>query len=189
MYTYCTKEQWDDEYFDLDYIADTNGKFASREEAQREAQKHGAEMILSIEEPQTDYMQMSMYEILNPNRFCWDEDINQIVEELDALVDKYGLDKRDPKWEIWSHVPQYGYRLTYTIKITRKQNDNDNFHDELQAISERAKEKKINLRSYAPHYFTEDADEKASINVYSMFEDRRMKEKGPQTYQPPQRGL
>ena len=49
-YTYCTKEQWNDEFFDFDWCKQENGSFTTLKEAQEEAKKHGAEMVISVEE-------------------------------------------------------------------------------------------------------------------------------------------
>ena len=55
MFTYCTTEQWEDEHFDLDYITDVNGSFNSKEDALKEAEKHGATLVITVEETQNDY--------------------------------------------------------------------------------------------------------------------------------------
>ena len=60
--------------------------------------------------------QMSIYDLLKPDRFCWDEDINYAVETLNGLCERQGIEHKTPEFEVWGHVPQYGYRLTYKLK-------------------------------------------------------------------------
>lgn len=124
-------------------------------------------------EKMNEQIQWSDY--LNPNRFCKDEDINAIVSTLDALVEEHGLNTRRRKFEIWDHCPQYGYRLSYTIGLTRAQNENDELHNAIQKLSTLAKTKQIDLSAYAPHFFTEDANEEGSLNIYSTYMDTRRK--------------
>ena len=50
MYTYCTKEDWEDENFDLSWAEQENGTFATREEALRDAEKHGLKAVVLIHE-------------------------------------------------------------------------------------------------------------------------------------------
>lgn len=54
-FTYCTKEEWEDEDFDLDYLESENGRYGTYEEAKREGEKHGASMVIQVEEPEATY--------------------------------------------------------------------------------------------------------------------------------------
>lgn len=47
--------------------------------------------------------------------FCFDADINEIIKRLDDICSGWSVSKIEKDWSIWSHVPQYGYRLTYLI--------------------------------------------------------------------------
>ncbi len=41
MFTWCTREEWFDEFFDLGCVIAEHGSFASFDEAKADAEKHG----------------------------------------------------------------------------------------------------------------------------------------------------
>ena len=40
MYTWCSMEEWESEYFDFDWCLNEHGKYRTDEEARRDAMKH-----------------------------------------------------------------------------------------------------------------------------------------------------
>lgn len=55
----------------------------------------------------------------DPYAFCWDNDINEIHYRLTNLAAKHRLSIRKTEWEIWKHVPHFGYRMTFLGMVAR----------------------------------------------------------------------
>ena len=53
--------------------------------------------------------------------FCWDNNINEIVESLTNLADTYKLEIGKTEFRIWGHVPHLGYRLWLEVKGTKEE--------------------------------------------------------------------
>ena len=105
----------------------------------------------------------------DPYAFCWDNDINEIHYRLTNLAAKHRLSIRKTEWEIWEHVPHFGYRMTFTIDIFKK-DYTESFLKEMQEIVDFAKGRKVDLHPVAPIFFRED--EKGYMLIFSMFEDK-----------------
>ena len=62
--------------------------------------------------------QMDLFDYIKPNTttFCWDEDINIILDKLKELAESYSLEIRKTEFKIWEHVPHLGYRLWLEVK-------------------------------------------------------------------------
>ena len=69
--------------------------------------------------------QMNMFDFIESDRFCFDDDINTLVEmiekEFQILIDEglLGYDG-DKKFTIWDHVKNNGYRLSMSYKIVER---------------------------------------------------------------------
>lgn len=101
--------------------------------------------------------------------FSWDEDINEIVEKLDAVAKKNELNVSKKQWSVWGHVPQFGYRLIYTIEVHRQ--ESEEFQKELMDIVEFAKERDVELSVYEPHFFEDEIV--SSMYIFSTFLDKK----------------
>ena len=127
--------------------------------------------------------QITLFDLMkekeDPNGFrCWDEDINELVKKLDNICKKYGLSSEKPKFSIWNHVPKFGYRLTYTIKVKR---DSTGILDDLQEITDEYKLKKIDVSPMSAGFHWGE-DQTASLYVFTTYEDARRKVKKPESY-------
>ena len=101
--------------------------------------------------------------------FSWDSDINEIYSKLTALASKYRLSIGKTEWAIWEHVPQYGYRMTFTISL-RKEDMTDKFLSDLSETVEFAKRKKVEISPAQPLFYKDD--EKANMYIFSTFMDK-----------------
>lgn len=67
-----------------------------------------------------DMEQMNLLGELFEDGFCFDEDINVIVQMIEdgfhPLVENGQLKAVSKEFDIWDHVPQYGYRMKITYK-------------------------------------------------------------------------
>lgn len=79
-----------------------------------------------------DMEQMNLLDELFEDRFCFDEDINIIVQmiedEFQPLVENGTLKAVSKNFNIWDHVPQYGYRMEMIYEV----NDEDYIHCEYE---------------------------------------------------------
>ena len=109
---------------------------------------------------------------------CWDEDINELVHDLDAVSVKHELTHDVPTFSIWEHAPRSGYRLAYTIHVRR---DSD-IIDELQRIADKYEQRSIGVNIGAGAlYFYRDT-QTARLYIFSEFKDARKKVKNPEKY-------
>lgn len=99
----------------------------------------------------------------------WDEDINQIHRDLCDISRKRNLEFSS-EWEIWDHVPQYGYRMCFKISVTTEEYT-DELIDKLNAVSEAAKDKDIEISVFAPYFY--QGHNSGSILIYSTFLDKK----------------
>ena len=102
-------------------------------------------------------------------KFCWDDDINEILDRLNELALKYGLSLDEPKWEIWSHVPNLGYRMTANLNV-RKSDLSDALFDDLDIIKTFAKTRQVDFSAFNPFFFGNDGV--AYFHISTMFLDK-----------------
>lgn len=104
--------------------------------------------------------------------FCFDEDINNIVDMLDEIVKKYEMITETKKeWEIWDHVPYLGYRLSYRLYFNKPLPNN--IFDEIEKVTKFAKERRIKVEPFG--YFFSEYKNTGSMAIYSIYEDERRK--------------
>lgn len=123
--------------------------------------------------------QLSLFDYVDnaAEKFCFDDDINEIVMKLDALTEKYGL-KAKKSFSIWSHVPQYGYRLDYDISYSEEKPRK--FYEELDSIILDAKMKKIELSPFDNYVSGKDGFYRMYIySTYMDKERRKIKQSCP----------
>ena len=113
--------------------------------------------------------QISLFDFIEDTKdgFCFDDDINEIVKELDRLTEQYNL-KSEKNWTIWSHVPHFGYRLEYDISYRGKKPEK--FYEDLNDIMSKAKKKNVELSAYDG--CVEAIDGFYHMDVYSTFMDK-----------------
>lgn len=114
--------------------------------------------------------QMSIFDLMT-DRFCFDQDINDLVSDLDCICTKHGLEHKEPKFEVWSHCPQWGYRLSYTIIVHRK----TDIFDDMNAIVEKYKFRGVEISPMWGAVWFCDVDDDGRLYVYTMFTDKRQK--------------
>ena len=108
------------------------------------------------------------------HQFCWDNDINEILESLQDLSDYYGLEIGKAEFKIWEHVPHLGYRLWVDVRGTRKEFSNEDFRKDVSELVEEAKQKNVELTPMwgACMFFTKDENEKGRLSFSTMFMDK-----------------
>lgn len=121
------------------------------------------------------YEQLSIFSLLEnaPQKtFSWDDDINEIHKRLLGLAKKHELDVGEQRWSIWSHVKEYGYRMSFYIKVTRKVMNDEQFLKEIDSIVDFAKTKNIELSPmYGACFFFKNKST-ANLVFYSVFMDK-----------------
>ncbi len=122
------------------------------------------------------YEQLDIFSYLQPQekkKYCFDDDINEIHGRLIDVADKYGISIERDEFTIWSHVPQYGYRMNLGMKVTREDLRNENFQKDIDNIVEFSKEKGVELSPMwgAIFYFKEDKT--ATLSFYTTFMDKK----------------
>lgn len=61
--------------------------------------------------------QINLFDILEPDKFCNDDHINEIVEFIENDFSKLNLKLKEKKYEVWEHVPNLGYRLSMVYDL------------------------------------------------------------------------
>lgn len=124
------------------------------------------------------YEQLSIFDLVEDNGFCWDSDINEIYKMIEDISKKYNLPISSAEWRIWDHVPYLGYRMSVTLEIKRCELS-DVLCEELEHIVDFAKKRNIALSPIRPHYFDleNDPNEVGPMYIYSMFNDKSRQKK------------
>ena len=129
--------------------------------------------------------QMNLFDYITPEQnqtgFCWDNDINEIVENLRKLAGSYNLEFGKAEFKIWDHVPHLGYRLWVDIKGNRTELFNEDFRIDVAKLVANAKERNIELTPMwgACMFFGKDENEKGRLAFTTMFIDKaRQRRKG-----------
>ena len=121
--------------------------------------------------------QMTIFDFLRPGFRCWDEDINYLEERLTEITDRYGYENGKTEFSIWDHVPNYGYRLSHTIKIHKGNPKEREFIDEIEDLIEEARKRDIELSPMWNGLFFYDGSNTANLYCFSTFLDSRKKRK------------
>lgn len=120
------------------------------------------------------YEQLDIFALIeNPKEtkdFSWDSDINEIHKMLTEFAKQHCLPIGKTEWEIWEHVPQYGYRMTFEIEFQKEQ-CTDEILKELNKIVEFAKERSVELSPTQPYWY--NGDETATMYIFSTFMDKK----------------
>ena len=112
--------------------------------------------------------QLTIFGLVSPDdRFCFDDDINEIVKMLDNIcVPDNVATSITKEWQIWTHVPRYGFRLSYIIDIKEKLHEE--FVDKLYEVMKFAEDRRIELSAHSLGN---------KLYLFSTFLDNRQKVK------------
>ena len=117
-----------------------------------------------------------LFERESERKFSWDDDINEIHRRLKELARKYNLEIAREEWKVWGHVPQFGYRMSIGLVVTRDIVDKDDFWDDLNKIIEEAKSKQVELSPFQPYFF--GGRNTTTMSIFTTFMDlKRQKRK------------
>lgn len=105
-------------------------------------------------------------------KFSWDDDINDIYENIVKLTEKFNIPIKNAEWSIWGHVPQYGYRMSLTIELCKeRQNEIIEFLTQLNEIVEYADKREIELSPMQPVFI--GSDRNGWMHIFSTFNDKK----------------
>lgn len=115
----------------------------------------------------------SYIQMQEKKKYCFDDDINEIHEKLIEIAGKYNITIYRDEFSIWSHVPQYGYRMALGMKVTREVLRNNDFQKDIDDIVEIAKEKEVELSPMWGAIFFFNEEKMATLSFYSTFIDKK----------------
>lgn len=123
-----------------------------------------------------DYQQLDIFSLIQQQGesiYCFDDDINEIHRILIEIADKYGISIGRDKFTIWSHVPQYGYRMALGMKVTREDLGNEDFQKDIDDVVEIAKQREVELSPMRGAVFFFKEEKKATLSFYTTFMDKK----------------
>ena len=126
------------------------------------------------------YEQLNIFSFLEdaPEKaFGWDDDINEIHKRLLGLARKHELDIGQQEWSIWSHAKEYGYRMSFYLKVTREITKNERFFEDIEGIVEFAKTKNIELSPMYNAVFFFSGENTATLTFYTNFLDKQRRKR------------
>lgn len=106
-------------------------------------------------------------------KYCFDDDINEIHERLIRIAKKHGAGINGDEFTVWSHVPQYGYRLWLDMEIRKDTLDDENFRNDINKVIEFAKGRNIELSCMVGACFFYSGEETASLPFSTIFLDKK----------------
>ena len=121
------------------------------------------------------YEQLNIFSFLEDapaKAFSWDDDINEIHRKLCKLADKYSLEISRQDWSVWEHAKEYGYRMSFSLKVTKENVKNDKLFEDTQSIVNFAKTKNIELSPMYNAVFFFHGEDTATLTFYSTFMDK-----------------
>ena len=120
--------------------------------------------------------QMNLFDYIERDStyFCWDDDINEIVNRLKELAESYGLEIGKAEFRVWDHVPHLGYRLWLDIRGTRAELHREDFQNDIGKLVDHAKSKNVELTPLwgACWFFNNNENEKGRLSFSTMFMDK-----------------
>ena len=118
--------------------------------------------------------QIGLFDYIEPNQesFCWDNDINIILDKLKKLADTYKLEIGKTEFRIWGHVPHLGYRLWLEVKGTKEELYAENFQKDINLLVADSKQKNIELTPMWGACMFFKNEEKGSLYITTMFLDK-----------------
>lgn len=122
-----------------------------------------------------DYEQLDIFSYLKPQtkeKFCFDNDINEIHDRLLEIAERYGIEIGKCGFTIWSHVPQYGYRLWLDTRVTRDNLNDEDYMRDIENAVEFAKERNVELSCMTGACFFYHGKDTASLSFSTTFMDK-----------------
>ena len=121
--------------------------------------------------------QMQLFDFIErtDKYFCWDDDINEIVERLKEIAGSYGLEVGKAEFTVWDHVPNLGFRVWFDMMVNRIELKQEGFHADVTELVKHAKSKNVELTPMwgAVMFFTKDEEERARLHFTTMFMDKQ----------------
>lgn len=118
------------------------------------------------------FEQINIFDLLEPDKpkaFCWDNDINEIHKRLKDVCEKFNLKNSREDWRVWGHVPQFGYRLSFDIVVTKEILEQDDFWESINSVVEYAKSRNVELSPFEPYFF--GGRNETAMTIFSTFMD------------------
>lgn len=106
---------------------------------------------------------------------CKDADINQIVFKLQNICANQRMQLENPKYEIWTHCPSLGYRMSMSAYYGPNTMPIDGIWDRLDEIVNFAKSKNIELSIIHTPYFGPREEITKSLWFSTLYLDNRKK--------------
>lgn len=103
----------------------------------------------------------------------WDSDINEIHKMLKSLAKRNGLSISQDEFEIWPHVPQYGYRLWLTMEVTKGILKDEGFKKDIERLVDFAKGRDVELSCMIGACFFFEGEDTAGLSFSTMFMDKK----------------
>ena len=120
--------------------------------------------------------QMDLFDYIDHRQtyFCWDNDINEIVQAIEKIANTYNLELGKAEFKVWDHVPHLGYRLWMDVKGTREELIREDFKADITTLVAEAKRKNIELTPMwgACMFFSKDENEKGRLAFTTLFLDK-----------------
>lgn len=126
------------------------------------------------------FEQLSIFDFLEPNRekeFSWDKDINEIRNKLCDLASRYGLEIAREDWSIWEHAKEYGYRMSFIVKVTKENVKDNKLFEEIETIVDFAKTKNIELAPMCNAIFFFSGENTAKLTFFTDFMDKQRRKR------------
>lgn len=103
----------------------------------------------------------------------WDSDINEIHKMLKSLAKRNGLSISQDEFEIWPHVPKYGYRLWLTMEVTEGVLKDEGFKKDIERLVNFAKGRDVELSCMIGACFFFEGEDTAGLSFSTMFMDKK----------------
>lgn len=121
------------------------------------------------------YEQLDIFSYLQPQveeKYCFDDDINEIHAKLIEIAKKNGIKIDKDEFTVWSHVPQYGYRLWLDMEVTKEKLNDNNFQSDIEKVTEFAKQRNVELSCMNGACFFYRGEDTASLQFSTTFMDK-----------------
>ena len=123
--------------------------------------------------------QMNIFDFLKPVEkepsFSWDKDINTIHEKIRDLAEKLNIPMKRAEWDVWNHVPQFGYRMSITLDLTRSDVEKGELWIALDEIVAYGKQRNIEISPMSPIFLGDSKN--GWMHIFSTFMDKERRKK------------
>lgn len=119
------------------------------------------------------FEQLNIFSFIEQEKYCFDDDINDIHKKLISLADKYKISISKDEFAIWAHVPQYGFRLWLDMNVTKENLQDDNFRQDIEEIIAFSNKRNIELSCMTGACFFYKGEKTASLPFCTTFKDKK----------------